>query len=83
MLYTIRNKKTGKLLGVRTTVTESGNIYYTFTEDNPQFLYIHLSKAFIERAIALNENYDGSWLHPFWGLLPPENYEVVTYEENK
>jgi hypothetical protein len=78
-IYTIRNKETHKLLGIKLNVADSGNIYYTFTEDAPQFLYTHLSKGFIERAISPNDIYDGTYLHPLWGMLPPENYEMVEY----
>ena len=79
-LYTIQHKQSRKFLGVKMTITDTGNVLYTFSEDNPHLLYVHLSKAFIERAIAANEAYDGSFLHPFWGTLAPENYEIVTYE---
>ena len=78
-LYTLRNKSTKKLLGVKLTVMETGNIYYSFTEDAPQLLYVHLSLGFIQRAVSPNESYDGTYLHPFWGMLFPENYEIVKY----
>ena len=78
-IYSIRNKASKKLLGVKLTVTEAGNVYYTFSEDTPQLLYTHLSIGFIQRAIATNEQMDGSYLHPFWGMLPPEDYEIVEY----
>ena len=78
-LYTLRNKATKKLLGVKLIVSESLQVFYSFTEDAPQFLYVHLSLGFIQRAVSPNESYDGSYLHPFWGMLVPESYEIVKY----
>ena len=79
MLYSIRNKQNGKLLGVKMDITLD-RISYSFSEE-PQFLYVHLSKVFVERAMSGSEYYDGSWLHPYWGILAPENYEVIMFEK--